>query len=1732
MPTPKTLQELATQKARSTSPSLCVANGFTIAISTPGGDEVLIPTPEKRRVTRLLSALSGIFVEVVPSSDTKQANHFHISRPFEEMVPFSFPDPGHRLVYASMDVPVIVSRTDSSVAIWAWKEIEKESSLGNKTAGGHEGHGEEEDPFAAFVRTAATSTSPRRDDLLLGGGEQLPPPRELHLTLLHEVSAHHNDHVEAFLAHDLRGYLVLCLCVASELLGLSFIVNDLNIEEMKPSFCIRDVASAGAVLAVRRHQRCLDILICHSSGALSLFMGRNRLCSLELDRPPEDYIGHQIDEGLIVTEAVSAQFSLVSTTGAAVRYSLNTPTFSSPLVHACLSAISFTFENGGMMLRMTTLYHDMLTMCSRKANVSTTSDQDHDWNVFERALLQSSAERCAQFERDCYEPMDTDTDLKSGARDYGDEDWLVLLGSEYHKRWSESRLLGPQPSTTGLSGSLKGDMSSIKGRDSEVSHRIMIALHVLYEEQKLCPLSECTIRRLAALNTRLAKAIGAFSFVDYYRRDNTWDLNDAYGTDLLLTTATDLRPVPALLEYLASMVRGERPPCEYPLMEPNVFPQSQCSELVASWRAQSPAEVSARVVRYFQCLYIPNDPGLTYDRRAEALLLAMVKDRFDRGDLEALPFGVALPLQDALMACRQNPASNWPYSALVLIGREDSFDFGNLENGSGEKANEAELAKEHLSLLQIQAAAASIRQTPGSVLPTDTGVRNISESDMPDDNSGDGCEMQSRLFQLRFSSDRRADEVRRILRSTDPVFMTQPVHQVNDNSVEFDVGTEQRRKLDFLVRKRFASPIGRGAYTLRTFTPTDPTKPLSVPKICTTGVLFAQKGSKIPYSPGDSVRLQWGEFHNGVAAGLRIAAAGEDKESESSQILTRSWILNHRPDDESASNHHAGMLLALGLGGYLPALRTTDYYEYLLPRHDLTSIGLMLGLAACNLGSMHEKITKMLCVHIRYFNGPGFAVPDFHVPVNVQTAAVLGLGLLHKGSCEHLIIDGLFAELCRRPRPGDNVDGREGLALAAGISIGLVCLGLGSSAFAAADKRRIDRLVQFGNNSPGHGMDKVFQSTTNVSGKAEGAGPEGSALTLADSESSSVKEGDFINSDVVSPGALLALALIYLKTNDCQIAKRIVIPDSLYTLDRCRPDHVFLRVLVRSLILWDDITASKAWIQKTLPALLRPVQNHGQPEVLDLLGRIELSGSYCEHDVDVPGVVHARAFAVAGACCAIALKYAGSNDEVAISLLLSICVAFEEALVKQTKDEESTSWAFLSCLGSTALSTSVVAAGSGNLEVFRVLRRLRKRRGRPQRNGRYGYHIASHAAIGFLFLGGGCQTFGRSDVGIVGLMCSLYPRFPDDIDDNQFHLQAMRHLYVLAVEPRYIETRDVETGTPCCVDLTLELSNGTRLKTQAPCIVPEAQFIREVSVASERYWSTTVHVNPAAPGRGWYSKTRGQVLFVKRRTGHLPYSVDPKGSKGILSRSICRPRPSAENMRSYFLQVDDLVRAFSADADVLAFVKYFCCPVPVGFPSRKIDVWFEANEKARRNVEMLYECLSKDKPEAIRIYMNSERALTAIQKGGADPSTVGSLLIASAYLDAVHCSRTPLLQPEYLSKLLLRVQDALDYDAVQQAVWKYVRSNGRYWPADIWDIQSHRKVLSDLGVVLRLQGIPHIDRLCDLTTLIKKNWVANPSKAELWPRLSLPLHGMVSEEVLETVISAFENNACDETCFT
>lgn len=89
-------------------------------------------------------------------------------------------------------------------------------------------------------------------------------------------------------------------------------------------------------------------------------------------------------------------------------------------------------------------------------------------------------------------------------------------------------------------------------------------------------------------------------------------------------------------------------------------------------------------------------------------------------------------------------------------------------------------------------------------------------------------------------------------------------------------------------------------------------------------------------------------------------------------------------------------------------------------------------------------------------------------------------------------------------------------------------------------------------------------------------------------------------------------------------------------------------------------------------------------------------------------------------------------------------------------------------------------------------------------------------------------TLSNSNVGVASLLCALFPCFPLTGLDNQYHLQALRHLYVLAAKPAVLVARETETGEARCVRLQVKVQGGEVREMVTPCLVQDWEKLEEV----------------------------------------------------------------------------------------------------------------------------------------------------------------------------------------------------------------------------------------------------------------------------------------------------------------
>ena len=239
-------------------------------------------------------------------------------------------------------------------------------------------------------------------------------------------------------------------------------------------------------------------------------------------------------------------------------------------------------------------------------------------------------------------------------------------------------------------------------------------------------------------------------------------------------------------------------------------------------------------------------------------------------------------------------------------------------------------------------------------------------------------------------------------------------------------------------------------------------------------------------------------------------------------------------------------------------------------------------------------------------------------------------------------------------------------------------------------------------------------------------------------------------------------------------------------------------------------------------------------------------------------------------------------------------------------------------------------AGTGEIN---CLRRLRYAYGMYNQPIRYGTHVANHMSLGLLFLGGGRYTLGTSDAAIACMITAFFPRYAPVSSDNKCFLQALRHLWVLGVEPRCLIARDVDTKEVVYLPVKIKVKEGTEIGTSqliSPTLIPDLDKLLSIRVDTPRYWPFYLDI-ANLPGHR-QSLLVNQTLFVKRRTAFLSYMEDPKGSRSLFVRSgsstgdaATLDFPQLTDFKSHpASDLHQFITSFSNDPLFLAFADRFC----------------------------------------------------------------------------------------------------------------------------------------------------------------------------------------------------------------
>lgn len=376
------------------------------------------------------------------------------------------------------------------------------------------------------------------------------------------------------------------------------------------------------------------------------------------------------------------------------------------------------------------------------------------------------------------------------------------------------------------------------------------------------------------------------------------------------------------------------------------------------------------------------------------------------------------------------------------------------------------------------------------------------------------------------------------------------------------------------------------------------------------------------------------------------------------------------------------------------------------------------------------------------------------------------------------------------------------------------------------------------------------------------------------------------------------------------------------------------------MILWGQVEPNEKWVQANVPNLFRSSSG----------------GSFTEdeldfgHGIDREAAQQCTWSAVAGCCFVVGLKYAGTSSSEAARLLTSHLDSFisrRQGAGNLSRSEKRT---LETCLGCCAVALGMVMAGSGHVQTMSRFRSLLKS---STGETSFGTYMQISTALGMLFLGGGRASLSTRIESTAALIVSCIPRVHANPGDNEQHLQAARHVYVLAAEQRCLETVEAGSRKPVCVPIEVVLRRTERhaetvLKLMSPTLLPELDRVVRVSVVGNRYWPVVLDVDGCSSLR--IALQSGLVLCVQRRCGFMPYLDDPAGTRGLTGRPL--PRFVDLESDGAHQQHSDWVSALSGDAGA-ALITARACSVEGLSP--------EERTASHLSAAALYRCMVLDR---------------------------------------------------------------------------------------------------------------------------------------------------------------------------
>ncbi|EDO16379.1 hypothetical protein Kpol_1051p28 [Vanderwaltozyma polyspora DSM 70294] len=682
-----------------------------------------------------------------------------------------------------------------------------------------------------------------------------------------------------------------------------------------------------------------------------------------------------------------------------------------------------------------------------------------------------------------------------------------------------------------------------------------------------------------------------------------------------------------------------------------------------------------------------------------------------------------------------------------------------------------------------------------------------------------------------------------------------------------------------------ASGIGWGAIAYATEKPLS-TQKCSRPKL--NYVCLFPDGTKVSLNTTDVDHdtAQWGEFHGGVSCGLRI--------SKKAKNINGSWIAFNKPRVLDAQ--HGGFLLGLGLNGHLKDLEEWHVYNYLSPKLTHVSIGLLLGMSASMRKTMDLKLTKVLSVHIVALLPTGSS--DLNINLKVQTAGLIGIGLLYQGSQHKKMNELLISQITSMIEINEEFVADEGYRMAAGIALGLVNLASGT-------KLSSRNYLESGTE------ERIFSIDNNDSHESNKSNIDPIIINhlialvskTYDIESKWIPE----NSQI---GTVLALMLIFLKTRHSHIAETIK-PNLQFSSSKnigCRPELYFYKEWAYHMIMWDTIGEDLLFVLRDISLQMPDTITTDKLPIYYIIG---------------------------GRVMSMGIKYASTGDEQVRDSLLNLLdrlLPFYQYVGDAKLDFRLTIYGINILINVILVSVSMVMCGSGDLKTFQRIRYLHevvtgkhsdlfkqttKNSDRdadinedldsfnhsnedidedPDESSspidetiidpanedeklnddenHFSKYISTSLSLGFLFLGSGQYGLKTSDIESVAyLIISVLPTYM-----APYHLSEIKHFWSLCVDPRCLVLKDVHTEEPINnIQLEVYVKQDKRNPVQkkqlvSPCLLPDLTKIGGIRIENPDYYPFEVQFSEDITATDYFKN--GIVVYLQKREKENYYDED------------------------------------------------------------------------------------------------------------------------------------------------------------------------------------------------------------------------------------------------------------------